>query len=266
METIKMWEKIPGMCQEEPVLEYYKAENKKSEGTVIICPGGGYVGRAEYEGKGYAEFFNSIGIDAFVVQYRVSPHHFPLPLLDARRAVRWVRYHAEEYGINPEKIAIMGSSAGGHLAALTSTYRKEIEFENIDEIDNVSCMPNFQILCYPVIQMCDLSVCHIGSVVYLMGTEPGNDNIYRVKEVDPIVIADENTPPAFIWHTSNDPAVNVCNSLRYGEKLRALGIQFEMHIFPDGYHGLGLATDTNPHVSQWSELLKNWLGQVGYFK
>lgn len=260
METIKLWGNTPGMCEETPVLEYYKAEEKKSKGTVIICPGGAYVGRAPHEGKGYAEFFNSIGIDAFVLEYRVSPHRFPLELLDARRAIRWVRFHAKEYGIDPNKIAIMGSSAGGHLAALVSTYRQEIEFEGIDEIDKTDYIPNFQILAYPVIAISNFKVGHIDSALNLSGRE----NAKMIPELDPVLIADKSTPEAFIWHTSNDSGVNVCNSLKYAEKLRALNKQFEMHIFPDGPHGIGLAPDY-PHVSQWVELLKNWLIFKNYF-
>lgn len=260
METIRMWEKTPGMCEEEPVLEYYKTENKQSDGTVIVFPGGGYVGRAPHEGKGYAEYLNSIGIDAFVLEYRVNPHRFPIELADARRAVRWVRYNAAKYGINPEKVAVMGSSAGGHLAAMVSTYREEIEFENDDDIDKVCCIPNFQILAYPVIRMSDFGITHVGSVQNLLG----NNNLGFAPKIDPVLIADEKTPKAFIWHTSNDGAVNVCNSLMYGEKLRSLNIPFELHVFPDGPHGLGLAPD-NAHVAQWTGLLKNWLELVGYY-
>ena len=113
MEKFKMWDNIPGTYTDEPDIEYYKAEDKKGDGAVIIFPGGGYVARAEHEGKGYAQYLNSIGLDAFVVQYRVNPHKFPLPLVDARRSVRWVRHNADKFGINPNKIAVMGSSAGG---------------------------------------------------------------------------------------------------------------------------------------------------------
>lgn len=254
MEKFKMWYNIPGEYAEEPDIEYYKAENKTGDGAVIIFPGGGYAVRAEHEGKGYAEYFNSIGMDAFVVQYRVNPHLFPLPLVDARRSVRWVRHNAEKFGINPDKIAVMGSSAGGHLAAMLSTYRKEIDFENTDDIDKEDYIPNYQILCYPVINFSDLETCHVGSIINLLGDE----QLWVAASFDPIKIADDKTPEAFIWHTSNDGAVNVCNSLRYGEKLRSLGIQFEMHIFPDGPHGLGLAQNM-PHVAQWAPLLKNWL-------
>lgn len=254
MEKFKMWDNIPGTYTDEPDIEYYKAEDKKGDGAVIIFPGGGYVVRAEHEGKGYAQYLNSIGLDAFVVQYRVNPHKFPLPLVDARRSVRWVRHNADKFGINPNKIAVMGSSAGGHLAAMLSTYRQEIEFENTDAVDKEEYLPNYQILCYPVVNLSDLAVTHVGSTTNLLSEE----QLWHTAKVDPVLIADEKTPEAFIWHTSNDNAVNVCNSLKYGEKLRSLGIQFEMHIFPDGPHGLGLA-ENMPHVAQWVPLLKNWL-------
>ena len=256
MEIFRMWDKTPEVDGFEPTIEYYKAEDKKTDAAIVIFPGGGYVGRAEHEGKGYAEFFNSLGMDAFVVQYRVAPYRFPLPLLDARRGVRWVRANGEKFGINPEKVGVMGSSAGGHLAAMLCTYRDGIEFENIDETDKENYLPDFQILCYPVICISDLTTTHIGSCINLLGTE-AND-LQMAKNVDPSLVADEKTPKAFLWHTSDDAAVNVCNSLRYGEKLRSLNIPFEMHIFPNGPHGLGLAPGA-PHVAQWTGLLKNWL-------
>lgn len=259
MEIIKMWDIVPGYCEETPVIEYYKAQNKKADGAVVIFPGGGYVRRAEYEGKNYAEYLNSIGVDAFVVEYRVAPHKFPLQLLDARRGVRIVRYNASKYGINPDKLAVMGSSAGGHLAALISTYRGEIEFENQDEIDKMDYLPNFQILAYPVIAISDIELAHKGSLQNLVG-----DHFELAPILDPSVMANEKTPKAFVWHTSKDEGVNVCNSLKYGKKLRELNIPFEMHIFPDGPHGLGLA-ENNPHVAQWTELLKNWLKLNSFF-
>lgn len=257
---MNLWENTPGTHTELPQLTYYKAKEKKTDGAFVIFPGGGYGGRAEHEGKGYAEYLNEIGIDAFVVDYRVTPNYFPLPLLDARRAVRMVRFNAEKYGINPSKIAVMGSSAGGHLAAMLSTYRGGIEFEQSDEIDKIDYLPNYQVLAYPVINVSDLNITHVGSVISLLGSE----QLQLAASVDPILIADKNTPKAFIWHTSDDGAVNVCNSLKYGEKLRSLEIPFEMHIFPEGHHGLGLAQEA-PHVAQWSGLLKNWLEYNGFF-
>ena len=258
MTTIQLWENVPGMCEEVPVLEYYPAENKVSDATVVICPGGGYAMRAGHEGKGYAEYFNSIGMDAFVCEYRVSPHRFPLPLLDIRRSIRYVRAHAAEYGVNPEKIAVMGSSAGGHLAALVSTYTAPVEFEGADDLDAVCPLPNASILCYPVIHLPDeTNIAHVGSYKNLLG----DDTDYG--KYSPNLLVSDTTPTAFLWHTSDDAVVNVINSYLYAKALREHGIRHEMHIFPAGAHGLGLAPNA-PHVAQWAGLMRNWLIDMGW--
>ena len=241
-------------------ITYYPAPDKKSDAAVIIFPGGADLGRAEHEGKGYAEFFQSIGVDSFVVDYRVFPDRFPLPLLDARRAVRYVRYHAKEYGINPERIAAMGSSAGGHLTALLSTYKDGIDGEGVDEIDSESFLPNAQILCYPVIRCPESGVAHVGSYENLLG-----DKIVDAAAFDPALLADETTPQAFIWHTAEDNTVNPIISYDYAAALRRHGVPVEMHIFPCGGHGLGLAQSI-PHTAQWSGLLKNRLIDMGWLK
>lgn len=256
-----MWDKAPGMCEETPVLEYYPSENKITDAACVICPGGGYAERAGHEGKGYAEYFNKIGMDAFVCEYRVSPHRFPLPLLDIRRAIRYVRANCEKFGVNPEKIAVMGSSAGGHLAALVSTYTAPIDYENIDEIDKINPVPNATILCYPVCHMPDeTGVAHVGSYENLLGRE-----LKDAEKYSPDLLVTKDTPTAFIWHTSDDEGVNVINSYLYAKALREHGIKHEMHIFPSGRHGLGLA-EGNPHVAQWSGLMKNWLCDLGWLK
>lgn len=258
MTAIKLWENVPGKSEETPVLEYYPAENKTSNATVVICPGGGYAMRADHEGRGYAEYLNSLGMDAFVCEYRVAPHRFPLPLLDIRRSIRYVRANAEKYGIDPEKIAVMGSSAGGHLAALVSTYTSPIDFEDIDELDEVCPIPNATILCYPVVHLPDeTNVAHVGSYKNLLG----EDTDYA--KYSPDLLVSDTTPTAFIWHTSDDNCVNVINSYLYAKALREHGIKHEMHIFPSGYHGLGLA-ENMPHVAQWSGLMKNWLIDLGW--
>ena len=255
MTTYKLWPQPPGLCEEVPVLDYYPAENKKSDACFVILPGGGYGMRAEHEGKGYAEALNAMGISAFVCQYRVSPHRFPLPLLDARRAIRFVRSKAEEFGIDKNKIAIMGSSAGGHLAALTSTYRDAIDFEGMDAIDSEAFLPNATVLCYPVIwEIDDSRITHEGSYKNLLAEKTEE----LQTSVNPAKLVCGTTAPAFLWHTSDDGGVNVCNSFRYGEALRNHNIAFEMHIFPNGPHGLGTAP-AYPHVAQWVGLLENWL-------
>ncbi|MCQ2385501.1 MAG: alpha/beta hydrolase [Clostridia bacterium] len=258
METISLWNK-----PNSTVMEYYPANKKTHDTAIVIYPGGGYTNRAAHEGQGYAAFFNEQGYDAFVVEYRVSPNRFPLPLLDARRAVRYVRANAGKYGVNPNKIVVMGSSAGGHLAAMTSTYRKPVEGEGCDETDSFDCTPNACVLCYPVIHISNLAVTHIGSCVNLLGT----DNLAVAQDVDPCLMADAKTPPTFIWHTSDDNCVNIINSLRYGEALKKQNLPFELHVFPNGRHGLGLSTGASPeekHVAEWSRLLLRWLSYLGF--
>lgn len=253
-----MWDTVPLLNEYEPVLEFYPALEKKTSAAVVIFPGGGYAGRAEHEGRGYALYLNSIGMNAFVCEYRVSPDRFPAQLLDARRAVRFVRANAEKFGVDPDRIAVMGSSAGGHLAALVSTFSGCIEGEEEDEIDSFPYRPSATVLCYPVIHMPDESnISHPWSYENLLG-----ENRDYAKYSPDLLVTDD-TPAAFIWHTSEDPAVSVINSYRYAEALAIHGIAHEMHIFPHGGHGLGLASG-DAHIAQWSELLKNWFTDMGW--
>ena len=258
MDTYLLWnEKAPGADTEVPILEAYIPAKRKSRAAFVIFAGGAYAMRASYEGGGYAEFLNEFGISAFVVSYRVSPATFPDPLLDARRAVRFVRANAERFDIDPDKIAVIGSSAGGHLAAFLSTYRKPIAGEGVDEIDTFDFLPNIQVLCYPVISS-DEAVGHTYSYKKLLG------DLYDTRdEYSPELLVATDTPPAFIWHTAGDQAVNVENSYRYATALKKNGVPCEMHIFPYGRHGLGVASD-DPHVAQWVPLLKNYLKLYGF--
>ena len=262
MRIIKLWESAPGLCEEEPVLEFYPSLVKVSDATVVICSGGGYGMRGTHEGQAYAEYFNTIGMNAFVCQYRVSPHRFPLPLLDLRRSIRYVRAYADQFGIDINKVAAMGSSAGGHLSALVSTYTAPIEFEGVDEIDRQPALPDATILCYPVIRNPDeTGIGHSGSFRNFLGEE--NQEIYRNFSCD--LLVNNSTPPAFIWHTSADQGVNVINSYMYAAALRRHNIPHEMHIFPTGRHGLGLAL-SDPHVAQWTTLMRNWLANIGWIQ
>ena len=265
MTEIKLWESNAPLYNGEtnPIFEYYPAQNKRGRGTVVIFPGGGYHHLAEHEGKGYAEFLNECGLDVFVLKYRVSPNRFPAPLLDARRAVRYVRANAEKYGIDPEKIAVMGSSAGGHLAALTSTYKKAIDGEGVDELDKVCPMPNAQILCYPVTNF----ESHNGSYNNLLGD--GHTEEERLA-LTPNLLVDGTTPPAFIWHTFEDASVAVASTYDYVTRLKEHNIPTELHVYPYGRHGLGLGNvperDIVPHVQSWAGLLENWLKLYGYIE
>lgn len=240
--------------EEKPSLTLYKAEGKTTDATVVICPGGGYSYRAPHEGEDYALYFNSIGMDAFVLDYRVHPYTHPAPLLDARRAIRFIRKNADALSINPSKIAVMGSSAGGHLAALVSTADYEIEGEGIDEIDTFCAKPDMQILCYPVTDLPS----HVGSYMRIVPA----GSIANFNRVTPRLLANKDTPPAFIWHTMTDEGVNPASTLEYAKRLQELSVNYELHIYPTGRHGLGLANKDDrllPHVQSWSELLTKFL-------
>lgn len=258
MDTYQLWnEKAPGADTEVPLLEAYIPTEKKTRAAFLIFPGGAYAHRAPHEGVGYAEFLNSFGISAFVVGYRVSPATFPDPLLDARRAVRYLRANAERFDIDPDKIAVIGSSAGGHLAAFLSTYREPIAGEGVDEIDTYSYLPNLQVLCYPVISA-DEAISHAYSYQKLLG------ELYdKRSDYSPELLVSADTPPAFIWHTAEDSAVSVENSYCYATALKKNNIPCEMHIFPYGAHGRGVGKN-EPHVAQWVGLLKNYLILCGY--
>ena len=234
-------------------IRFYRSLHKSCDGTVVILPGGGYRQTCEHEGENYAQLFNTFGMNAFVVNYRVSPHRFPLPLLDARRAVRFVRAHATEFAISPDKVIVMGSSAGGHLTALLSTYLDPVDGEGVDEIDNEDFLPNGQILCYPVISS-DEDISHKGSFLNLLGEE----NYNKRDQYSPDLLVNENTPKAFIFHTSTDKEVPVMNSYRYASALAKHGVSHEMHIFPAGAHGVALGARV-PYVRDWTEMLRKWL-------
>lgn len=244
--------------QSEPRKPTITAYPAKSRCAVIIFPGGGYAMRAEHEGKGYAEWFNSIGITAFVVDYRVAPYKHPAEISDAMRAVKYVRAFADKYGIDRDKIAVMGSSAGGHLAASVSVHYDKDFYQATDNIDRESCRPDATILCYPVIDMFEYR--HDGSRANLVGSRPYQHEkefmtLYR--QITP------NTPPSFIWHTSEDNVVPCQNSLLYAISLAEAHVPYEAHIYPYGHHGLGLAEDM-PHVAQWAHSLHEWLKLIKF--
>ena len=254
-----LWEGVIPYNDEEnnfvPQITAYPAESK---GAVIIFPGGGYIGRAEHEGPVIAEWFQSWGITAFVVDYRVEPYKHPAEISDAMRAVKYVRFYAEKYGIDRDKIAVMGFSAGGHLAGSISVHYDKEMYTETDRIDRENARPDASILCYPVIDMGNYR--HDGSKLSLLGsfaTEKTVDFMSLHKQVN------ENTPEAFLWHTSTDGTVPVMNSLLYAEALSKECIPYELHIYPMGHHGLGLSDDL-PYVAKWQEDLKAWLKYKGW--
>ena len=222
---------------------------------VVVLPGGGYYLRSDHEGAPVAEFFNSKGYHAAVVDYRVAPNRHPAPLADVQRAIRILRANAEMWRIDPEKIIILGFSAGGHLAASSivfgETYTNDCPTETVDIFP---CRPNGAILCYPVISV-EQDYGHVGSGKNLLGEER------YAREAESFDLAGhvtESTPKVFLWHTSADQTVNVKNSLIFAECLRNHSIPFELHIYPHGRHGLGLAS-AYPDVSGWASLAADWI-------
>ena len=231
--------------------------------AVIILPGGGYRNLAmNHEGRQVANYLNSLGIAAFVLQYRLGPrYHHPVELEDAQRAIRMVRSHAMEWHIAQDHIGVMGFSAGGHLAATASTHFDSGQPGAADVIDKVSSRPDFSILCYPVISLTEPWT-HQGSKTNLLGENPSQE-LARSLSADLAVTA--RTPPTFIFQTNADTTVPAENSVYYYLALRKAGVSAEMHIFEKGPHGVGLAMD-DPALGEWSKLLTHWLRAHGLVK
>ncbi|NLY98593.1 MAG: alpha/beta hydrolase [Clostridiaceae bacterium] len=257
---MKLWDKIPGLIegdQFEPAITPYIIKDNTKHSGVVVCPGGGYVGRAYHEGEPVACWLNSIGINAFVLDYRTAPYRYPYPQMDAVRAIQLVRRHAEEFGTNKDKIGILGFSAGGHLAAFVTVHRlKELSLD--DEIGKIDCRPNFCILGYPVILMDRLG--HAGSKRNLLGDNP-DPTLTELCSLEKQVTPD--TPPVFLWHTAEDAGVPVENSLFFAAALSRYKIPFECHIFQKGRHGLGIKYEV-PEVRTWMDLCEKWLIQNGF--
>lgn len=260
---LKLWENnIPGYNPDYgndlPGITPYLLDDGKMHGAVVVCPGGGYGMKADHEGDPVARWLNKAGVSAFVLNYRVAPYKHPYPLMDAQRALRYVRCNAEKWHINPNKIGILGFSAGGHLASAAGTHFDDGIKDSPDPVERVSCRPDAMILCYPVVTFGDYR--HEGSMLNLIGGKPVQDlrdNLSNEKMVS------KDTPPAFIWHTSDDQGVPVENSLLFAGALSRYNINFELHVFPEGRHGLGLA-ESDAIVSQWTSLCEKWLKGLGF--
>ena len=232
-----------------PQLELFLPNKKSATGqAVIICPGGGYARLSyDWEGTDFAKLLNAHGIAAFVLKYRLpdsltSTHPDLVPLLDAKQAIRIVRARAKEWNINPEHVGVMGFSAGGHLVATLSTQLEE------------GTRPNFAILVYPVISM-DKTIAHMGSRNNLIGLQPTDDLIKKYSNEFQV---SEQTPASFIVHATDDYSVPVENSLLYYQALKKNKVPVEMHVFPTGGHGFGLALGKGA-LEKWPNLLIDWL-------
>jgi acetyl esterase/lipase len=249
-----------------PTLTIFLPDPARATGAaIVICPGGGYGGLAPHEGEHYARFLNEIGIAGFVLKYRLGStgYRHPVMLQDAARAVRLVRSRAAEWKLDPHRIGIIGSSAGGHLASTLLTHFDLGNSDASDSIDRQSSRPDLGILCYPVITMGEFT--HHGSKKNLLGDNPSPD---LVREVSNELQVSKETPPCFLFHTYEDSAVPVENVLLFAEALRKAGVKFDLHIYERGAHGMGLgSTDYNPAKwHPWTRDLVFWLKARGFAK
>lgn len=245
-----------------PTLTPFLPDPLKATGAaVVVLPGGGYGGLADHEGTGYAKWLNENGVTAFVLKYRLGSRGYrhPVMLQDAARALRYVRSDAAKWSVDPNRIGIMGSSAGGHLASTLLTHFDAGKADASDPIDRASSRPDLGILCYPVITMGPTT--HGGTKENLLGPKPSPDLVENLSNEKQVT---KDTPPCFLFHTWEDEAVRVEDSLAFAAALRAHGVTFDLHIYHKGGHGMGLGADaadpTNPLKHHpWTADFLYWL-------
>ncbi len=263
-QTFPLWENgAPGALGHDesdiPTLTYYPARGGVTT-AVVVAPGGGYRNLAmNHEGRQIANWLNAVGISAFVLKYRLGPrYHHPIELGDAQRALRMVRAHAAEYGLKPDRIGMMGFSAGGHLTSTAETHFDGGNPNASDPIERESSRPDFAILCYPVISF-TAPYSHRGSAQNLLGNSPDPrllESLSNESQVTP------QTPPTFLFSTSEDIGVPAENSVAFYLALHKAHVPAELHIFQKGPHGVGLDLG-DPALGEWPKLLINWLRGLG---
>jgi len=244
-EAFPLWPQgAPGALGKEdkdvPTLTPFFANPDRATGAVmVVLPGGGYGGLAPHEGRDYAMWLNEIGVTAFVLKYRLGSggYRHPIELGDAARAVRYVRSKAAEWKLDPKRVGIMGSSAGGHLASTLLTHYDAGDPNAADPIDRLSSRPDLGILCYPVITMGEKT--HQGSKNNLLGPSPSPELVTLLSNEQQVT---KDTPTTFLFHTAEDGAVPVENSLMFAAALAKNKVPFSLHIYPKGPHGIGLGT------------------------
>jgi acetyl esterase/lipase len=257
---IRLWDgPAPGAlgerAQDIPTLTPYPAHPGKQTGaSMLVLPGGGYSGLAEHEGEGYAEFLAAHGITAYVLKYRLGSNGYrhPTMLNDAARAIRLLRTFAKRDGLDPARIGVIGSSAGGHLASTIATHFDAGNPGASDAIERESSRPDLAVLCYPVISFGEYA--HAGSRRNLLGEKPSPE---QVRDLSNELQVTKDTPPTFLWHTGDDKGVVVENSLLFAAALRRVGVPFSLHVYEKGGHGLGLGRPDRP-APPWGNQLLYW--------
>ena len=246
-----------------PTLTIHRPPADKATGAmIVVCPGGGYGGLADHEGTPIADWLNTLGITAGVLRYRLGPaNHHPAMLQDAGRAIRMARANASLWKIDPKRVAILGFSAGGHLASTAGTHFDAGDPEAADPVDRLSSRPDRMILAYPVVSMKE-PVTHGGSKRNLLGANPSAELVESLSNETQVK---SDTPPTFIVQTDEDTVVPAENSLQLIMALRRAKVPVEFHLFEKGRHGLGLGDENLPY-GEWTNLCARWLDGQGFLK
>lgn len=263
-ESMNLWENYDGDLHTDAIFHAYVPDNSpeidmnRKRRAVLICPGGAYAMTSDREAEPVAFEFLRADMCAFVLRYSVAPNRHPIPLYEVSRAMWLIRQNAERWHVDPSNIAVMGFSAGGHLAGSLGVFWNRDEIAQALGMPKGMNQPNKLVLCYPVI-LFDEKKGHVESFYNLLGKNQARE-VYESMSLERFVSAD--TPPTFLWHTYSDGAVPVDNSLAFAESLRSFDIPFEMHIYPSGVHGLSLG-DTRtagPQSPDYVEpYLTNWI-------
>lgn len=274
-QTFPLWpDGAPGAVGTEerdvPTITVHRPDPAKATGaSVVICPGGGYAMLAkEHEGKEVAEWLNSLGVTGVVLTYRLGPrYHHPAMLHDAQRAIRTIRARAEDWKLDPKRVAILGFSAGGHLASTAATHFDAGNPDAPDPIDRQGSRPDRAILVYPVIAL-GTPYAHGGSRRNLLGDDPSRELVMSLSNETQVT---KDTPPTFLAHTNEDTGVPAENSLLFVLALRKAGVPVELHLFEKGRHGLGLGGGSSQHkikpeptFAVWPSLCATWLKGQGF--
>jgi acetyl esterase/lipase len=247
---------------DQPSVQVFMPTASNTTGTaIIVCAGGAYVEHMAYEGELVAHWLSQVGVTAFVLQYRIAPrYHYPIPGEDAMRAIRFVRYNAAGFHIAPDRIGIMGFSAGGHVASTAATHFQEASLNSHDPVDMASSRPDFAILAYSIISMRPNETDAKTAKNFFGDT----DSPRAPEQMTNYLHVTDQTPPVFLFHTSEDRPVPVENSVLFYTALRQHHVPVEMHLFEKGAHGAGLADGigggaNNPYLAVWPKLAENWL-------
>lgn len=240
-------------------MKLFLIESGAPRPLVVVLPGGGYAGRAAHEADPIALWLNQLGLHAVVCHYRIAPNRHPVPLMDAQRAVRTVRYNAHGWKVDPQRIGVLGFSAGGHLACSVANFGDDGLAEG-DAVGRTASRVNALIACYPVISFSP-NVRHTGSVENLLGSSPSPELLHTLSLENTVT---RRNPPAFIWHTAEDPVVQVAHPLLYARALADAGVSFSLHVYPRGRHGIGLAEGFDGTARGWTRTCAEWLAEIGW--